>query len=264
MEALNGSGKKFLFRTMSDTVENDIRRVHVIANEILTRYGKAPLSFEQLRNIADGPFDLFLIPLIFAGEYEKNRNLSFNEAKRQEIRNHALEIARSHGFDTERSELIPGIEDSLKESREAGWVNVLLTSAGRRFKHEAMQGHGLGGYFAEIIDRDQNYFTKEQGMYYFFRKTDLKKVEIVLLTGTASYIRAGNNLEALRVGGSELRVFTVALSTEYSYNDEATLMDAQPKMLIRSLDELLPQLKIRGLAPRAGEGERVGAPASLA
>ncbi len=258
MDASNGSGKKFLFRTMSDTVESDIRRVHVIANEILSRYDKAPLSFERLREIADGPFDLFLIPLIFAGECEKERNLPFNEAKRQEIRNHALEIARRHGFDAARSELLPGIEDSLKESRQAGWVNVLLTSAGRRFKHEAMQSHGLGGYFAEIIDRDQNYFAKEQGIYYFFRKSALKSVEIVLLTGTASYIRAGNNLAQLRVGASELRVFTVALATEYSYNDEATLAAAQPRMLIHSLGELLPKLKSHGLAPQP-EAEGIGA-----
>jgi hypothetical protein len=71
----------FLLRTMSDTVETDIGRVYVIANEILPRYGLAPLSFEQLRKVADGPFDLFLIPLIFTKEYEKDRNLPFNEAK---------------------------------------------------------------------------------------------------------------------------------------------------------------------------------------
>ena len=29
----------FLVRTMSDTVETDIQRVHVIANEMLPRYG---------------------------------------------------------------------------------------------------------------------------------------------------------------------------------------------------------------------------------
>jgi hypothetical protein len=51
-----------LVRTMSDTVESDIQRVFTIANEILARYAMASLSFEQLRKIADGPFDLFLIP----------------------------------------------------------------------------------------------------------------------------------------------------------------------------------------------------------
>ena len=71
---------------MSDTVETDIQRVHVIANEILPRYNLPPITFEQLRKIADGPFDLFLIPLIFAAEYAKDRNLPFNEAKRVEIR----------------------------------------------------------------------------------------------------------------------------------------------------------------------------------
>ena len=72
----------YLVRTMSDTVETDIQRVFVIANEIFPRYRLPTLSFEQLRKIADGPFDLFLIPLIFAAEYQKDRNLSFNEAKR--------------------------------------------------------------------------------------------------------------------------------------------------------------------------------------
>ena len=61
--------QKYLVRTMSDTVETDIRRVHVIANEVLDRYRKDPLSFEQLRKIADGPFDLFLIPLVFEKDY---------------------------------------------------------------------------------------------------------------------------------------------------------------------------------------------------
>ncbi len=262
MDALNGSGTRFLFRTMSDTVETDIRRVHMIANEILTRYGKAPLSFDELRKIADGPFDLFLIPIIFAADYEKDRDLPFNEARRQEIRNHALEIARRHGFDTERAELLPGIEDSLRESRQAGWSNVLLTSAGRRYKHAAMESQGLAAYFSEIIDRDQNYFAKEQGIYYFFRKSDLKKIDIVLLTGTASYIRAGNNLQELRVGASELRVFTVALATEHSYNDEVTLVGARPKKLIHTLDGLLPKLNACGFAPQPARDIR--GPASLA
>src|SRR6266850_6168374 len=114
----------FLLRTMSDTVETDIRRVYVIANEILPRYGIAPLTFEQLRKIADGPFDLFLIPLIFAKEYQKDRNLPFNEAKRVEIRTHALEIARKHGFDVNPPEFISGIERSLKSTKEAGLRNM--------------------------------------------------------------------------------------------------------------------------------------------
>ena len=87
----------FLVRTMSDTVETDIQRVFAIANEILPRYEMPPLSLAELRKIADGPFDLFLIPLIFAKDYQKDRNLPFNEAKRMEIRIQALEIARKHG-----------------------------------------------------------------------------------------------------------------------------------------------------------------------
>jgi len=35
----------FLVRTMSDTVETDIQRVFIIANEILPRYEMPPLSF---------------------------------------------------------------------------------------------------------------------------------------------------------------------------------------------------------------------------
>ena len=43
----------FLVRTMSDTVETDIQRVLTIANEILPRYEMPPLSFAELRKIAE-------------------------------------------------------------------------------------------------------------------------------------------------------------------------------------------------------------------
>jgi phosphoglycolate phosphatase-like HAD superfamily hydrolase len=238
-----------LARTMSDTVESDIRRVHVIANEILPRYKKPTLTFEQLRKVADGPFDLFLIPLVFTEEHRKDPSILFNEAKRQEIRDHALEIARKHGFDTTQPELVPGIEDSLRAAESAGFLNVLVTTGGRRFKHEAMEKRGLGKYFAEIIDREQTYFRKEQGIYHLFRQRQDKFLRVVLVSGTATYIRAGNNLEHLKVVGKELEVFTVALATDASYNDEETLTAAKPSILIRSLAELIPALKQRGLLP---------------
>ena len=83
----------FLVRTMSDTVETDIQRVLTITTEMLPKYGMHPLPFERLRKIADGPFDLFLIPLVFAQEYATNHNLIFNEKKRLEIR---TQPCRSH------------------------------------------------------------------------------------------------------------------------------------------------------------------------
>ena len=55
----------FLVRTMSDTVETDIRRVFTIVNESLPRYEMPPLLFTELRKIADSLFNPFLIPLIF-------------------------------------------------------------------------------------------------------------------------------------------------------------------------------------------------------
>lgn len=242
----------YLVRTMSDTVETDIQRVRVIAGEILPRYRKKALSFAELRKIADGPFDLFLIPLVFADEYQRDRNIIFNENKRQEIRDHALEIAKRHGFDTTPPTLIPGVEKSLQAAQEAGLVNILMTTGGRRFKHQAMEDHGLGGHFKEIIDRNQTYFNKEQGIYYLFRKENLRSLRVILLSGTSSYIRAGNNLETLTVGGgSRLEVVTVALSTPYAYSDEETLLAAKPKILIHDLDELLPKLRERGLFPDA-------------
>jgi len=243
------SGETFLVRTMSDTVETDIRRVHVIANEILPRYGLAPLSFEQLRRIADGPFDLFLIPLIFAKENEVDRSLPFNEAKRVEVRRQALEIARRHGYDVNPPDFIPGIEKSLGETKEVGLRNVLMTTGGRRYKHQAMEKAGIGGYFDEIVDRDETYYAKEQGLYYLYRKHKLPRLRIILLSGTATYIRAGNNAHGCKVGGTDLEVVTVALSTEHSYSDEETLRAAQPGMLIRSFDELLPALKGHNLVP---------------
>lgn len=236
-----------LARTMSDTVESDIRRVHVIANEILPRYNKPQLSFEELRRVADGPFDLFLIPLVFADKYRKDPSIVFNEAKRQEIRDHAMEIAAKHHFDTTQPDLIPGIEESLRAAERAGLVNVLVTTGGRRFKHEAMEKRGLGKYFAEISDREQTYFRKEQGIYHLFRQRRDKFLRVVLVTGTATYVRAGNNLARLKVVGKELEVLTVALSTEASYNDEETLAAAKPSIMIRSLAELLPALKKHGL-----------------
>jgi phosphoglycolate phosphatase-like HAD superfamily hydrolase len=228
---------------MSDTVETDIQRVHVIANEILPRYSLPPLTFEQLRKIADGPFDLFLIPHIWASEYAQDRNLAFNEAKRVEIRRVALEIARKHGFDVNPPDFIAGIESSLKETKEAGLRNILMTTGGRRYKHQAMQKVGIGDYFEEIVDREETYYAKEQGLYHLYRKHAAKHMRIVLLSGTASYIKAGNNAHGCKVGETFLEVIPIALSTEHSYNDEATLQSAQPKALIHSYSELLPTLK---------------------
>jgi phosphoglycolate phosphatase-like HAD superfamily hydrolase len=228
---------------MSDTVETDIQRVLTIANEILPRYEMPPLSLAELRKIADGPFDLFLIPMIFAKEYDKDHTLPFNEAKRVEIRTQALEIARKHGFDVNPPDFVPGIEQSLKATKEAGLRNMLMTTGGRRYKHQAMEDYGIGGYFDEIVDRDETYYAKEQGLYYLYRKHKLPRLRIILLTGTATYIRAGNNADGCKVANTNLEVITVALSTQHSYNDEETLRAAQPKILIHSLDELLPALK---------------------
>lgn len=252
MNNANMTTKKYLVRTMSDTVETDIQRVHVISNEVLGRYKRAPLSFEQMRKLADGPFDLFLIPLVFEKDYRRNHHTIFNEERRQEIRDHALEIARKHGFDTNPPGLVPGIEDSLRATQEAGLDNILMTTGGRRYKHQAMENHGIGEYFEEIVDRDQTYFMKEQGIYYLFRKHKFQKLQVILLTGTASYIKAGNNLEACTVGGNRLEVCTVALSTDYSYNDEETLLAAGPKVLIHSFDDLIPKLTALGFIAKSG------------
>ena len=233
---------RFLVRTMSDTVETDIQRVYVIANEILRRYNLPLLSFEQLRKIADGPFDLFLIPLVFAAEYQKDPNLGFNEAKRVEIRRIALEIARKHGFDVTPPDFIPGIERSLKETQAAGLRNVLMTTGGRRYKHQAMEKIGIGASFEEIVDRSENYYAKEQGLYYLYRKHNSRHLRLILLSGTASYIKAGNNVHGCKVGDSDVEVIPVALSTEYSYNDEETLWAARPRALIHGYEELMPML----------------------
>lgn len=236
------NSETFLVRTMSDTVETDIDRVFTIANEILPGYNLAPLTFEELRKIADGPFDLFLIPLIFAHEFAKDPTLPFNEAKRAEIRRQALGVARKHGFDVNPPDFVPGIEQSLRETKDAGMRNVLITTGGRRYKHQAMEKAGIGGYFDEIIDREETYYAKEQGLYHLYRKNKSPRLRMILLTGTATYIRAGNNVDGCKVGETELEVVTVALSTEHSYNDEETLKAARPKLLIHRYDQLLPYL----------------------
>lgn len=233
----------FLIRTMSDTVETDIQRVLTIANELLPRYNLPTLSFDQLRKIADGPFDLFLVPLIFAQEYQKNRSLPFNEAKRGEIRKYALEIAQKHRYDVEPPEFIPGIEKSLRETKQAGLRNILLTTGGRRYKHEAMERAGIGDYFEEIVDRDQTYYAKEQGIYYLYRKHRPKHMRVVLLSGTASYLKAGNNTDGCKVGDTYLEIVPIALATGHSYNDNETLAAAKPRAIIHNFDELLPALK---------------------
>ena len=237
----------FLVRTMSDTVETDIERVHVITNEILPRYNLPTLTFEQLRKVADGPFDLFLIPLIFAAEHARDRNLPFNEAKRVEIRRLALEIARRHGYDVNPPDFQTGIEQSLKETKEAGLRNVLMTTGGRRYKHQAMEKVGLGGYFEDIVDREQTYYAKEQGFYYLYRKQKAPHIRIVLLSGTANYIKAANNTNGCQVGETFLEVIPIALSTQHSYNDEETLRAAAPKAVIHEFADILP--KLRELAP---------------
>jgi len=251
--AANISTSTVLVRTMSDTVETDIRRVYVIANEVLPRYKKPTLSFEALRKVADGPFDLFLIPLVFESDYKRDPSIVFNEARRQEIRGHALEIAAKHGFDTTQPDLVPGIEESLRASRDAGLPNILMTTGGRRFKHQAMEERGLGQYFEDIIDREETYFRKEQGIYHLFRQRNDKFLRVILLSGSAAYIKAGNNLERLAVAGKQLEVFTVALAAEHSYNDEETLAAVRPKIIIHRLDELMPRLRELGLitAPAA-------------
>jgi phosphoglycolate phosphatase-like HAD superfamily hydrolase len=233
----------YLVRTMSDTVETDIQRVLTITNEILPRYNLPTVTFEQLRKIADGPFDLFLIPLIFAQEYEHDRTLPFNEAKRAEIRRVALDIARKHRYDVEPPEFISGIEKSLQETRDAGLKNILITTGGRRYKHEAMEKAGIGGYFEEIIDRDQTYYAKEQGIYHLYRKHRSQHMRVILLSGTATYLKAAVNAHGCKVGDTDLEVVPIALSTEHSYNDEKTLAAAKPRAILHRFNELLPTLK---------------------
>jgi phosphoglycolate phosphatase-like HAD superfamily hydrolase len=110
-----------------------------------------------------------------------------------------------------------------------------------------MEAYGIGKYFAEIVDRDETYYAKEQGLYHLYRKHKVPALRIILLTGTASYVRAGNNTDGCKVAGTELEVVTVALATGYSYNDEETLTAAKPRILIHGFEELLPRLRERNL-----------------
>ena len=106
-----------------------------------------------------------------------------------------------------------------------------------------MEKAGLGGYFEEIVDREQTYYAKEQGFYYLYRKQKAPHTRIIVLSGTANYIKAANNAHGCKVGDSYLEVISIALSTEHSYNDETTLEAAQPKALIHNYAELMPTLK---------------------
>ena len=51
------SAQTFLVRTMSDTIETDIQRVHTIAGEILPRYGMEPLKHLGLWEKSHAPPD---------------------------------------------------------------------------------------------------------------------------------------------------------------------------------------------------------------
>src|SRR5947208_11286761 len=110
-----------------------------------------------------------------------------------------------------------------------------------------MENYGIGKYFEEIVDRDETYYAKEQGLYYLYRKHKLPRLRIILLSGTASYIRAGNNAHGCKVGNTKLEVYTVALANEYSYNDEGTMRVARPNIGIRRYDDLFPALREYGL-----------------
>jgi phosphoglycolate phosphatase-like HAD superfamily hydrolase len=106
-----------------------------------------------------------------------------------------------------------------------------------------MEKAGIGSYFEEIVDRDQTYYAKEQGIYYLYRKHRLPYMRVVLLSGTATYLKAGHNADGCKVGDTSLEVIPIALSTDNSYNDVETLAAAKPRALIHSLDELLPAIK---------------------
>jgi hypothetical protein len=67
-------------------------------------------------------------------------------------------------------------------------------------------------------------------------------MRIVLLTGTATYIKAGNNVHGCKVGETYLEIIPIAFASEHSYNDEETLQRAKPAALIGSFAELMPVL----------------------
>ena len=215
-----------LIRTMSDTVETDIRRVYEVCNEALELFQKTQLSFEELRRIADGPLDLFMIPLAFPEKCESDPDIIYDESLRKDLRDILIGAAKKRGYDQNPPDLVPGIEGSLRTTRDMGIKNYLLTTSGGRFRHKATQR--LAKYFDGIINRSQTYYRKEQGIYHLLSETKLEPDQVVILTGTASYIRAARHLG----------VHTVSLAWEYAYNDETTLRSAKPEEVIHDLQEL--------------------------
>ena len=146
---------------MSDTIETDIHRVHIIANEILPRYHKPKLSFEELRKVADGPFDFFLAPILFEEDYLRDPSIIYNEGVRREIRGHALEIARRHGststagLHSRRRGVIEGGPGGGPQQHGAHHQRPALQAPGQ-------EEHGISEYFEEIIDRDETYFGRSR------------------------------------------------------------------------------------------------------
>ena len=158
----------------------------------------------------------------------------------------SLRCVNCHGVNGQGGNLAPDL------GKRAGRDFTPSRLAGLMWNHaptmwNAMEKAGIGGYFDEIVDRDETYYAKEQGIYYLYRKHRPKHMRVVLLSGTSAYLKAGNNANGCKVGDTYLEVLPVALATEHAYNDEETLRAAKPKAVIRSFDELLPAL--RELAP---------------
>ena len=103
-----------------------------------------------------------------------------------------------------------------------------MTTGGRRYKHQAMEKAGIGGYFDEIVDRDETYYAKEQGIYYLYRKHKLPaRCALSCSRAPPAISEPATTLAAAR-SATLSRSVTVALSTEHSYNDEETLVAAKP------------------------------------
>ena len=187
------------FDDVPDAVETDIQRVFTIANEILPRYEMPLISFAELRKIADGPFDLFYFADL-CQRVSKDHSLPFNEAKRVEVRTHALEIARKRRFDVKPPDFISGIEESLKSTTRRWPPQRAHDHRRQALQHQAMEKAGIGGYFEEIVwgGDEETYYAKEPGSLLSLPQAQTPATPRFFSSGTAAYIRAGDNATAAK------------------------------------------------------------------
>jgi hypothetical protein len=129
--------------------------------------------------------------MIFAAEYSKTvASLQRSQARRNPQT--CLEIAQKHRFDVGPPEFISGIENSLKETKSAGLRNILMTTAADAISTRRWKGSASVVTSKRSLIETRRTTPRSRG-FIIYIESKTKTHALVLLTGTATYIKAGNN-----------------------------------------------------------------------